>query len=228
MTNRSVTTMTTTTTTTIPALAAASATAAPAAPAWLAECVLWIGRDLADLWRDSAGASPALWARINLRRRRAAIAEAMAHTDDLAVLGICAEVTAMLDAELAGESIGPEAWVDAEQAAQWCGGVAARTSRAATWAAEAAARTARAAWAAPSEASAAEAATWAAGEAAGAAAVREATGVTTGQRAARAWVSASVVAAVDGAQREAAGRITAEFLAAWRAELDAQTTGDRS
>jgi len=185
-----------------------SAAACPAEvlPAWFAECVPWIDdsgseaawggmiRDFADLLRDSVDAQPELWARLHLRWRRGSLAEAMAHTDDLAALGVCAEVAAMLDAELAGESIDPVAWTAAEvtTVAAW-----PAASAAATWVAM----------------SATSAATW------------------SPQRAVRARTSADAAAAAAGARRAAqaaADRITFEFFAAWRAELDAQTTGDRS
>jgi len=192
----------------------ASVCPASVLPSWLAECdpkpmqvgsaAAWPAmiRDFADLLRDSASAPPALWERLNLHWLRVALAEAMAHTDDLAVLGICAEVAAMLDAELAGESIDPAAWTDARTAARaataW--GVATSATSAASE------RAAEAAWAATA---------WARSAAAAAAAAAEAE------------ASATAATAASAAQ-EAADRITFEFFAAWRAELDAQTTGDRS
>jgi len=164
-------------------------------PGWFAECVPWLDdcgseaawpemiRTFADLLRDSVDAEPALWERLNLHWRRGALAETMAHTYDLAALGICAEVAAMLDAELAGEQIDSEAW---------------ESARGDAWAAPA---PATAAWAA-----AASTSTWAAADAASWAARATPTRARAGA----------------GPVRLAADRITFEFFAAWRAELDAQ------
>jgi len=124
-----------------------SACPAEVLPPWLAECVPWIDdagtegvwpemiQTFADLLRDSAGAPAELWPRLNLHWRRVAIAETMAHTANLTVLGVCAEVAALLDAELAGEQIDSEAWADAGMAA-------CEARRPATWAEAAAARSA--------------------------------------------------------------------------------------
>jgi len=194
----------------------ASACPASVLPSWLAACVPWIDdagtagawpetiRTFVELLRDSVDAAPALWARLNLHWRRAAIAEAMAHTDDLAVLGICAEVAAMLDADLAGESIDPAAWADAEHAAR----AAAR--------ADAAVRAA--AWASAAEAEASEASASAAASAA-AASAWAATAEASVWASDAAW--AAVSACARAAKTAAADRITAEFFAAWRSELDA-------
>jgi len=183
-----------------------SAAACPASvlPAWLAECVPWIDdagtegawpemvRDFADLLRDSASASPEMWARLNLHWRRSSLAEAMAHTANLAVLGVSAEIAAMLDAELGGDAIDPEAWADVRADVRAVARASAPALEGALAAAGAARDSVRAPWAASSGAA------WAA--------------------AAAAWAEAA-----------ASDRITAGFFAAWRAELDAQTTGgDRS
>jgi len=179
-----------------------TAAACPASvlPPWFAECVPWIDesgtvaawpemvRTFADLLRDSVGATRELWVRLNLHWRRAAIAEAMAHTENLSVLGICAEVAAMLDAELAGESINSHAWEDVRGAA-W-----AVPSPTAAWAA-----CWTTAWG--KEHTAPKAAAWA---------------LPPGWAASADWVSRA------GTEAEAADRITFDFFAAWRAELDAQ------
>jgi len=198
-----------------------TATACPAEvlPPWLAECVPWIDdagtegawpemiRDFAALLCDSASAPAELWPRLNLHWRSVAIAEAMAHTSNPTVLRICAEVAAMLDAALAGESIDPEAWEDARTAAG-----AARAGAAVTWAGAACPR---------ASAAAGLAATWGDGAGATSAATWAATA------AARRMLGAAAGAEL-AARSAASDRITAEFFAAWRAELDAQTTeGDQ-
>ena len=191
----------------VPACGAKKSVAAcPASvlPPWLAECVPWIDdngtadawpemiRTFVELLRDSASAPAELWPRLNLHWRRIALAEAMAHTANLAVLGVSAEIAAMLDAELGGDAIDPEAWADVRADVRAVARASAPALEGALAAAGAARDSVRAPWAASSGAA------WAA--------------------AAAAWAEAA-----------ASDRITAGFFAAWRAELDAQTTGgDRS
>jgi hypothetical protein len=50
------------------------------------------------------------WLRCNLRVRRAALVEAMAHTADEHVLGLCDRVLGLLDRELAGDSVSYAEW----------------------------------------------------------------------------------------------------------------------